>query len=165
MRNRLWSILLCAALVVFFAGCAEMQVKKTDADQKAGADTKAVEKQSAAVKQSGAGQEAAAAPAAGAAAVAKDKKAKQECLSYVVKKGDSLWFIAGYKDIYGDSYLWPLIHKANKKKIKNPNRIYPGQKLIITRAGVTMDAVKKARKMAGAPKPYTPPSGATPPVS
>ncbi|MFA5179723.1 MAG: LysM peptidoglycan-binding domain-containing protein [Syntrophales bacterium] len=83
---------------------------------------------------------------------------------YIVKKGDSLWFIAKYKDIYDDDYLWPIIYKANKGQIKNPNRIYPGQKLKIPRDGYSMDDIKKARKKAGAKKPYTPPQGSKPPI-
>ncbi|MED4971312.1 LysM peptidoglycan-binding domain-containing protein [Parageobacillus toebii] len=49
---------------------------------------------------------------------------------YVVRKGDSLWAIA--KRIYNDGSKWPTIYNANKKVIgKNPNLIYPGQKLVI----------------------------------
>ena len=48
---------------------------------------------------------------------------------YVVKKGDSLWKIAG--KVYHNSLKWPKIYRANKDKIKNPNRIHPGQVLII----------------------------------
>jgi LysM repeat protein len=48
---------------------------------------------------------------------------------YVVKKGDSLWKIAG--KVYHNPLKWPRIYKANKDKIKNPNRIHPGQVLII----------------------------------
>jgi hypothetical protein len=48
---------------------------------------------------------------------------------YVVKKGDSLWKIAG--KVYHNPLKWPRIYKANKDKIKNPNRIRPGKVLII----------------------------------
>ncbi|MDQ4678241.1 LysM peptidoglycan-binding domain-containing protein, partial [Stenotrophomonas maltophilia group sp. RNC7] len=46
-----------------------------------------------------------------------------------VKSGDSLWAIA--KKYYGNGAKWPKIHAANKDKVKNPNLIYPGQKLVI----------------------------------
>jgi len=49
--------------------------------------------------------------------------------TYTVKKGDSLWRIAG--KVYGNPLKWPLIYRANKDKIKNPNLIYPNQVLTI----------------------------------
>ena len=48
---------------------------------------------------------------------------------YVVKKGDSLWKISG--KVYGNPLKWPRIYRANKDKIKNPNRIYPNMILTI----------------------------------
>jgi len=48
---------------------------------------------------------------------------------YTVKKGDCLWKIA--KKFYNDGSKYTIIYKANKKKIKNPNLIYPGQVLKI----------------------------------
>lgn len=48
---------------------------------------------------------------------------------YVVVKGDSLWKIAG--KVYRNPLKWPKIYRANKEKIKHPNRIYPGQVLTI----------------------------------
>ena len=49
--------------------------------------------------------------------------------SYTVKKGDSLWKIAG--KVYHNPLKWPRIYRANKDKIKNPHKIYPGQVLTI----------------------------------
>lgn len=48
---------------------------------------------------------------------------------YVVKQGDTLGKIA--KEIYGKASKWQIIYEANKENIKNPNKIYPGQKLKI----------------------------------
>ena len=83
--------------------------------------------------------------------------------TYVVKKGDCLWTIAKKKKIYNDAFLWPVIYDANKGKIKKANVIYPGQKLKIPRSGLSIDAIKDARKKAGAKKPYLPPKAAVVP--
>jgi len=84
--------------------------------------------------------------------------------SHVVKSGECLWWIAEYEDIYNDSFMWPLIYNTNKDKINNLDLIYPGQALLIPRSGYTMDEVREARRLAGAPRPYTPPEGSMPPV-
>ncbi|MHB8065153.1 MAG: LysM peptidoglycan-binding domain-containing protein [Ruminiclostridium sp.] len=49
--------------------------------------------------------------------------------TYVVKSGDCLWSIA--KKYYGDGSKHAKIYNANKSIIKNPNLIYPGQRLVI----------------------------------
>ena len=48
---------------------------------------------------------------------------------YEVKSGDSLSKIA--KKEYGDANAWPKIFEANKDILKDPNKIFPGQKLKI----------------------------------
>ncbi|GIX43006.1 MAG: peptidoglycan-binding protein LysM [Leptospiraceae bacterium] len=55
-------------------------------------------------------------------------------LIYTVKKtkpAECLWRIAGKKEIYNNPRKWKKIYEANKDQIKNPNLIYPGQKLRI----------------------------------
>jgi nucleoid-associated protein YgaU len=47
--------------------------------------------------------------------------------TYVVKQGDSLSRIAQRE--YGDANKWHEIYEANNDIIKNPDLIYPGQKL------------------------------------
>ena len=64
-----------------------------------------------------------------------DKKTKKMVSSYTVKyipsKRDCLWRIAEYDFVYGDPLKWKLIYEANRDKIKDPDLIYPGQKLTI----------------------------------
>jgi nucleoid-associated protein YgaU len=48
---------------------------------------------------------------------------------HVVQKGDTLSKIA--KDYYGDMTLYPKIFEANKDVLTDPNKIKPGQKLLI----------------------------------
>lgn len=56
-----------------------------------------------------------------------------ETVFYEVKSGDSLSKIA--KAHYGDASKYPVIFEANKPMLKDPDLIYPGQKLRIPGAG------------------------------
>ncbi len=51
-------------------------------------------------------------------------------ISYSVVKGDCLWNIAKKKDHYGNGFAWPVIYKANRDKIKNPDLIYPASSIL-----------------------------------
>jgi nucleoid-associated protein YgaU len=53
---------------------------------------------------------------------------------YVIEKGDSLSAIA--KKFYGDGGAYSRIFEANREVIKDPNLIYPGQKIRIPKAAV-----------------------------
>ena len=48
-------------------------------------------------------------------------------VSYTVVKGDNLWNIAKKKEHYANPFAWPIIYKANRDQIKNPDLIYPKQ--------------------------------------
>lgn len=50
---------------------------------------------------------------------------------HTVQKNEYLWKISGYKHIYNNPRKWKRIYEANKDQIKNPNLIYPNQKLKI----------------------------------
>ncbi len=52
-----------------------------------------------------------------------------ESRHYFVRPGDSLWKIA--EKFYRGGHLWQKIYEANKKKIRDPNKIYPFQRLLI----------------------------------
>ncbi len=49
--------------------------------------------------------------------------------THEVKKGDTLWDIAGF--YYQNPFLWPYIWRANLEKIEDPHWIYPEQLFVI----------------------------------
>ena len=48
---------------------------------------------------------------------------------YIVKSGDTLSKIA--EEYYGDKMLYTKIFEANRDVLKDPNKIRPGQRLLI----------------------------------
>ena len=72
--------------------------------------------------------------------------------SYSVVRGDNLWDISGKDSIYGNSYQWPLIYKANRNKIKDADLIYPGQVFDIDQnaSASDIDAAVRHAKTRGA---------------
>lgn len=52
---------------------------------------------------------------------------KPKELSYEVVRGDHLWGIAKKKEHYSNPFAWPMIYKANRDQIKNPDLIFPKQ--------------------------------------
>lgn len=57
------------------------------------------------------------------------KGSEGSSMTYTVKKGDTLEKISAA--VYGDGSKWRRIFEANQHALKNPSRIYPGQKLRI----------------------------------
>ena len=74
---------------------------------------------------------------------------------HAVVKGDTLWGIAGSGEAYSDNMLWPLLFKYNRDTVKDPDLIYPGQRLTVQK-NVTDEETKKARKAASDTPPYQP---------
>ncbi len=64
---------------------------------------------------------------AGELEVAEPSDAKVEF--YVIEKGDTLWAVA--KKYLGDGARYTEIFEANREVIKDPDLIYPGQKIRI----------------------------------
>ncbi len=56
-------------------------------------------------------------------------KEKVKFISYKVQKGDTLQKIS--KKVYGTTKKWQQIFDFNKGILKSPNKIYPGQKILI----------------------------------
>jgi hypothetical protein len=53
--------------------------------------------------------------------------------TWTVRKGECLWWISEYEEIYNDPLKWPRIYEANRDRIKDPDLIYPDQVLKIPR--------------------------------
>jgi nucleoid-associated protein YgaU len=83
------------------------------------------------------------------------KVEKKELEKYIVVKGDTLWDISGMKIIYKDNFHWPLLFKANRDQIKDPDLIYPKQELLIRRDWTGED-LNKATKDASDTPIYVP---------
>jgi nucleoid-associated protein YgaU len=65
----------------------------------------------------------------GSSSAAAEAEAQNAPRTYEVKRGDNLSKIA--KHVYGDAGKWTKIFEANSATLKDPDKIYPGQVLII----------------------------------
>ncbi len=66
---------------------------------------------------------------------------------YTVGKNENLYAIAAKNSTYNDGLLWPLIYKANRDQIKNPEQIFPGQLLTIAHKHTELEK-ENAREIA-----------------
>jgi nucleoid-associated protein YgaU len=73
--------------------------------------------------------------------------------TYTVSRKDNLWDIAAKPEVYGNSDMWPLLWLTNKDKIKKPDELVMGLKLVIDRTA-SSEAIAAAVKhslLRGAP--------------
>ena len=83
--------------------------------------------------------------------VSLNRQLTQDRSRYTVKPGDSLWSIAGRREFYGNSWLWPLIWQANLDVLDRPERLRAGQQLTI-RNHPSIDEVVNALALAHQPR-------------
>jgi nucleoid-associated protein YgaU len=67
----------------------------------------------------------------------------------VVERGDTLAKIA--ERTLGDATLWPLLYRANRDRIKDPARVYPGQELTVPALEAAPEAPRSEGPRAEAP--------------
>jgi nucleoid-associated protein YgaU len=75
--------------------------------------------------------------------------------SVTIASGDSLWSIAGESEVYGDSMLWPILYKANRDVIADPDLIQPDQVLKYPSNPSDAQKDEALREAEGTP-PYVP---------
>lgn len=71
------------------------------------------------------------APEAGGPSQASLPSRKRSPSAVIVSRGDSLWRIS--RATYGSGELYPLVLRANRSQIRNPDLIYPGQSFVLPR--------------------------------
>jgi len=52
---------------------------------------------------------------------------------YSVIRGDCLWYISGKDKIYDDPFQWTRLYSANQDQIRDPDLIFPDQRLAVPR--------------------------------
>ena len=65
--------------------------------------------------------------------------------SHTVKRGETLPQIAAQPEVYGDPNLWPLLYRANRDQIRDPQVVWPGQTLRIPR-NLSREEISEARR-------------------
>lgn len=123
MKSRLGSAIFYSALLMFVAVYSTGCQQSTPAVEEP-VTSKPVVKPKPVVKK--------AEPAKAAEEVMKTESSSDDT-THTVQNGECLWTISESADIYDDPFQWPLIYKANRGQIKDPDLIYADQELDIPR--------------------------------
>ena len=83
-----------------------------------------------------------------------EEKAEKEVRYYTVKKGDTLFKIAGQPDVFGDSMKWPILYRLNAAKLEKlgdddetpEKQIAEGIKLQISASDEVAEKIKNRNK-------------------
>jgi LysM repeat protein len=86
----------------------------------------------------------------------------QEARSHTVVRGNTLWSLA--QQYYGNSREWPKIYEANRDVIANPNRIAPGQVIMIPGVAAVAAAAPPMEIVVQPGPPGLPPTDTMPPT-
>jgi hypothetical protein len=161
MAKRFLLLCLCATMVIALFGCAKKQVQTEPAPSEEPTMEETMEEEPAPEPET-------VEPAVEEVEPTPMEKYEMQYselpLSHEVVKGECLWWIAEYEEIYNDPFMWPLIYKANRDQINDPDLIYPGQVFYIPRT-FSLDKLKDSRQSAGAPAPHLPPKDANLPAN
>ena len=122
-------VLAVASFVVFSAGCAAKQTIKPDVTPEPTMEAAVVDETPVPTPVPG--------------------------MKYVVKKGDTLWQVSSMSKIYQDSFQWPLLYKANRDQIADPDLIEVGQELDV-RKDISSEEKEDAIQKAKDTPPYRP---------
>lgn len=78
---------------------------------------------------------------------------QQDFVLYIVEQNDSLWKIAD--KFYGQGESWKKIYEDNTAVIKNPNKLYAGQRLFIRLPSVAAVTAESQETAVPTPAPAT----------
>jgi len=85
----------------------------------------------------------------GLAAQEPTRAGAQASQQHVVKRGDTLWDLAGF--YFTNPFLWPVIFEANRTVVEDPHWIYPGEVLQIPGVEAGLPVVVRGDTLAPQP--------------
>lgn len=80
-------------------------------------------------------------------AISEFQAAKPLNITYTVKRGDSLWRIARMQQHYGRGSMWPVIWRANEKKVPDFDELRRNQVLLIPKTEAEIKKYTRVRKI------------------